>query len=72
MSHTGEAFTVRATGKLTNVKMAKLAPYAPARDIACWQGAAAVAQPRAVLEEAGAADNATPEEAVRAIAQHAT
>jgi hypothetical protein len=26
VSHTGEAFTVRATGKLTNVKMAKLAP----------------------------------------------
>ena len=26
MSLTGEAFTVRATGKLTNVKMAKLAP----------------------------------------------
>ena len=26
VSHTGEAFTVRATGKLTNVKMDKLAP----------------------------------------------
>ncbi len=40
--------------------------------MACWLGDAAVADARRILEEAGAADYATPEEAVRAFAMLTT
>ena len=36
--------------------------------MACWLGDSAVAQARQIFEEAGAADYATPEEAVHAFA----
>jgi len=39
---------------------------APSRVMACWLGDAAVADARRIFEDAGAADYATPEEAVRA------
>ncbi|HEY5321359.1 MAG TPA: bifunctional acetate--CoA ligase family protein/GNAT family N-acetyltransferase [Caldimonas sp.] len=45
---------------------------AAGRVMACWLGEAAVAEARAAFEEAGAADYATPEEAVRAFALLAT
>ncbi|HEY9065117.1 MAG TPA: bifunctional acetate--CoA ligase family protein/GNAT family N-acetyltransferase [Burkholderiaceae bacterium] len=41
---------------------------APGRVMACWLGDAAVAEARRLFEAAGAADYATPEEAVRAFA----
>ena len=41
---------------------------AAGRVMACWLGDAAVAQARRIFEEAGVADYATPEEAVRAFA----
>ncbi len=41
---------------------------APGRVMACWLGDDAVAQARHIFEDAGAADYATPEEAVRAFA----
>jgi acetyltransferase len=44
----------------------------PGRLMACWLGEAAVAAAREVFEEAGVADYATPEEAVRAFAMLAT
>ncbi len=47
---------------------APLARRAPARMMACWLGDAAVAEARRIFVEAGVADYATPEEAVRAFA----
>src|SRR5688572_10681087 len=44
----------------------------PGRVMACWLGAAAIAEARLVFEEAGIADYVTPEEAVRAFAMLAT
>jgi acetyltransferase len=51
---------------------APLVRDAPGRVMACWLGDRAVAEARAVFVEAGAADYATPEEAVRAFAMLAT
>ncbi|MBA3589198.1 bifunctional acetate--CoA ligase family protein/GNAT family N-acetyltransferase, partial [Methylibium sp.] len=51
---------------------APLARQAAGRMMACWLGDAAVADARRVFEEAGVADYATPEEAVRAFAMLAT
>jgi acetyltransferase len=51
---------------------APLVRQAPGRVMACWLGDAAVADARHIFEEAGAADYATPEEAVRAFAMLAT
>ena len=45
---------------------------APGRAMACWLGDAAVAEARGMFGEAGVADYATPEEAVRAFAMLAT
>ena len=45
---------------------APLVRQAPGRVMACWLGSAAVADARRIFEEAGAADYATPEEAVHA------
>src|SRR5664279_183180 len=45
---------------------------AAGRVMACWLGDGAVAEARSILEEAGAADYETPEEAVRAFAMLAT
>jgi acetyltransferase len=45
---------------------------APGRVMACWLGDAAVADARRIFEDAGAADYATPEEAVRAFAMLST
>jgi len=45
---------------------------AAGRVMACWLGDAAVADARRIFEDAGAADYATPEEAVRALAMLAT
>ncbi|MEO6745604.1 MAG: bifunctional acetate--CoA ligase family protein/GNAT family N-acetyltransferase [Caldimonas sp.] len=47
---------------------APLVRSAAGRVMACWLGDAAVADARRILAEAGAADYATPEEAVRAFA----
>jgi len=51
---------------------APLVRSAAGRVMACWLGDAAVADARRILVEAGAADYATPEEAVRAFALLAT
>lgn len=51
---------------------APLVREAPGRVMACWLGDAAVADARRIFEEAGVADYATPEEAVRAFAMLAT
>ena len=51
---------------------APLVRQAAGRVMACWLGDAAVADARRIFEEAGAADYATPEEAVRAFAMLAT
>jgi acetyltransferase len=51
---------------------APLVRAAAGRVMACWLGDAAVAQARRIFEEAGAADYATPEEAVRAHAMLAS
>ena len=45
---------------------------AAGRVMACWLGGPAVAEARGIFEEAGVADYATPEEAVRAFAMLAT
>ena len=47
---------------------APIVRQAPGRLMSCWLGDAAVAQARAIFEDAGAADYETPEEAVRAFA----
>ena len=47
---------------------APLVRQAPGRVMACWLGDAAVAEARRIFEDAGVADYATPEEAVRAFA----
>jgi acetyltransferase len=47
---------------------APLVRAAPGRVMACWLGDTAVAEARRILEDAGAADYATPEEAIRAFA----
>ena len=49
-----------------------IARQAPGRMMACWLGDAAVADARRILGEAGVADYATPEEAVRAFSMLAT
>ena len=51
---------------------APIARQAPGRVMACWLGAGAVADARRIFEDAGVADYATPEEAVRAFAMLAT
>ena len=51
---------------------APLVRQAPGRVMACWLGDAAVADARHIFEDAGAADYATPEEAVRAFAMLST
>ena len=51
---------------------APLVRQAAGRVMACWLGDAAVADARRIFEDAGAADYATPEEAVRAFALLAT
>jgi len=51
---------------------APLVRAAAGRVMACWLGDRAVAEARSVFVEAGAADYATPEEAVRAFAMLAT
>lgn len=51
---------------------APLVREARGRVMACWLGGAAVAEARRVFEEAGAADYATPEEAVRAFSMLTT
>ena len=51
---------------------APIAQQAPGRVMACWLGDASVAQARHIFEEAGVANYATPEEAVRAFAMLAT
>ena len=51
---------------------APLVRTAPGRVMSCWLGAAAVAEARQIFEAAGAADYATPEEAVQAFAMLAT
>jgi acetyltransferase len=51
---------------------APLVREAAGRVMACWLGDAAVADARRIFEDAGAADYATPEEAVRAFAMLTT
>ena len=51
---------------------APLVRPAARRVMACWLGAAAVADARRIFEDAGVADYATPEEAIRAFAMLAT
>ena len=51
---------------------APLAAKAPSRVMGCWLGDAAVAQAREIFQQAGIADYATPEEAVRAFAMLGT
>lgn len=51
---------------------APIARQAAGRIMACWLGDAAVADARRIFEDAGVADYATPEEAVRAFAMLAT
>ena len=51
---------------------APLVRAAKGRVMACWLGDSAVAEARQIFEEAGVADYATPEEAVRAFAMLAT
>ena len=51
---------------------APIARQTPGRVMACWLGDAAVADARRIFEDAGVADYATPEEAVRAFAMLAT
>ena len=51
---------------------APLVRQATGRVMACWLGDAAVAEARRIFEDAGVADYATPEEAVRAFAMLAT
>ena len=51
---------------------APLVRQAPGRVMACWLGGDAVADARRILEDAGAADYDTPEEAVRAFAMLGT
>jgi acetyltransferase len=51
---------------------APLVRQAPGRVMACWLGDAAVADARRIFSDAGAADYATPEEAVRAFAMLST
>ncbi len=51
---------------------APIARQAAGRLMACWLGDTAVAQARRIFEDAGVADYATPEEAVRAFAMLAT
>jgi acetyltransferase len=51
---------------------APIVRQAPGRVMACWLGDAAVAEARRIFEDAGVADYATPEEAVRAFAMLAT
>ena len=51
---------------------APLVRQAPGRVMACWLGDAAVTDARRIFEDAGVADYATPEEAVRAFALLAT
>ena len=51
---------------------APLVRQASGRIMACWLGDAAVTDARRIFEEAGAADYATPEEAVQAFAMLAT
>ena len=51
---------------------APIARQAPGRVLACWLGAASVAQARRIFEKAGVANYETPEEAVRAFAMLAT
>ncbi len=51
---------------------APIARQAPGRVLACWLGAASVAQARQIFEEAGVPNYETPEEAVRAFAMLAT
>ncbi|MEO8011121.1 MAG: bifunctional acetate--CoA ligase family protein/GNAT family N-acetyltransferase [Dokdonella sp.] len=54
------------------VACAPLVNAHPARVMACWMGDAAVVDARRLFSEAGAADYATPEEAIRAFALLAT
>ncbi len=51
---------------------APIARAAPDRVMACWLGEGAVADARHIFEDAGVADYATPEEAVRAFAMLGT
>ena len=51
---------------------APIVRQAPGRVMACWLGDAAVADARRIFEDAGVANYATPEEAVRAFAMLAT
>lgn len=51
---------------------APIVRQAAGRVMACWLGDAAVAEARHIFEDAGVADYATPEEAVRALAMLAT
>ena len=51
---------------------APIARQASGRVLACWLGDGAVAQARRIFEDAGVANYATPEEAVRAFAMLAT
>ncbi|MEO7134337.1 MAG: bifunctional acetate--CoA ligase family protein/GNAT family N-acetyltransferase [Vicinamibacterales bacterium] len=51
---------------------APMVRQAPGRVMACWLGDAAVADARRIFEDAGVANYATPEEAVRAFAMLAT
>ena len=51
---------------------APLVQKAPGRIMACWLGDRSVRQARQIFEQAGAADYATPEEAVRAFAMLCT
>ena len=51
---------------------APIARQCAGRMMACWLGDAAVAEARHIFEDAGVADYATPEEAVRAFAMLAT
>lgn len=55
-----------------DIARAPIAQQAPGRVMACWLGDASVAQARHIFEEAGVANYATPEEAVRAFAMLAT
>ena len=51
---------------------APIVRQAPGRVMACWLGDAAVTDARRIFEEAGVANYATPEEAVRAFAMLVT
>ena len=51
---------------------APIAQQAPGRVMACWLGDASVAKARHIFEQAGVANYATPEEAIRAFAMLAT